>query len=235
MIIGISGKIGSGKDEVGRLILQYAQQKWEVKKFATKLKQIVGLLTGRTIEELEQTYVKNAHLPPEWSAFRMGCFVTTDRSEMEGIIGSIDKTATKLGFGSPRGSEEAIDYWVSPTYRQLMQWIGTEAMRDVIHPDVWVNALFADYDPHTVDPTLEEPIQYPNWLITDLRFPNEMQRIKKFGGKCIRVERPGIQTTDHISETALDNVSQWDELICNDGTLDDLARKVSRIVKYLEL
>jgi len=76
MIIGINGKIGSGKDTIGSII-QYltdenvkemsfedwyasnvysvyqASGKWEIKKFAGKLKQMASLLTGIPVEKFE--------------------------------------------------------------------------------------------------------------------------------------------------------------------------------------
>ena len=74
------------------------------------------------------------------------------------------------------------------TYREFLQKLGTEAMRDGLHTNVWVNALFADYIPHkkeggfqrSVKDTngipydFEYEVEYPNWIITDMRFPNEL-------------------------------------------------------------
>ena len=38
-------------------------------------------------------------------------------------------------------------YWnlVKLTPRKLLQLLGTDCGRDIIHPNIWVNALFADY------------------------------------------------------------------------------------------
>jgi hypothetical protein len=51
MLIGISGKIGSGKDTVAYLIVQHAlrhdnTRKWEIRKFADRLKETVSTLTN---------------------------------------------------------------------------------------------------------------------------------------------------------------------------------------------
>lgn len=80
------------------------------------------------------------------------------------------------------------------TVRELLQRLGTEAIRNGLHPDAWVNALMWEYQPHH------------NWVITDCRFPNEAAAVKKKGGVIVRVDRPGIgPVNDHPSETALDS------------------------------
>ena len=77
----------------------------------------------------------------------------------------------------------------------MLQKLGTDAIRDGLHPDAWVNALMAEY-------------RWQNWVITDCRFPNEAKAVKDNGGVVIRIERPGVgPVNSHPSETALDN---WD-------------------------
>lgn len=60
-------------------------------------------------------------------------------------------------------------------------------------------------------------------LISDLRFINEFSWIKEYGD-CIRVDRPGLPSASHISETELSSVpdKEWDGIITNDSTLEDL-------------
>jgi len=80
------------------------------------------------------------------------------------------------------------------TVRELLQKLGTEAIRDGLHKDAWVNALFSDYH------------QGENWVITDMRFPNEYEAVIRWGGFVVRLEREGIKPINaHQSETALDN------------------------------
>jgi hypothetical protein len=70
-----------------------------------------------------------------------------------------------------------------------------------------------------------------NWIITDVRFPNEAQAIKDRGGIIIRIERPGGESHcggAHASETALDDYD-FDIVINNDGTIDELIDKVKQL------
>lgn len=99
------------------------------------------------------------------------------------------------------------------TARDLLQKIGTEGIRESVHQDAWVNALFVDYYKHA------------KWVITDVRFPNEAQAIKDRGGFVVRVNRPGVgPVNNHPSETAMDDWD-FDDVIENNGTLQELKIK----------
>ncbi|TXG84663.1 MAG: hypothetical protein E6R13_02880 [Spirochaetes bacterium] len=128
------------------------------------------------------------------------------------------------------------------TVRELLQKLGTEAMREGLHTNVWVNALMADYKPRPNKAVAEflaaeglsqsmnaGQTELPNWIITDMRFPNEMEAIVEKGGITIRVVRTGTVTGTHPSETALDGHTMHYEII-NDGTIEDLIEKVREIL-----
>lgn len=214
MIIGINGKIGSGKDTVGGIIQYFTSDykdkydykewidrvenydsntysPWRIKKFAGKLKEIASLLTGVPAYSFEDQDFKKLDMNPEWGM----------------------------------------------TYREFLQKLGTEAMREGLHTNVWVNALFADYTPNWKfegegilidDVSLVK--KYPNWIITDMRFENELEAVVKHKGIAIRVVRPGRTLTGtHPSEIALDGFIMHYEII-NDGTIEDLIEKVREIL-----
>lgn len=222
MIIAVSGKIGSGKDTIGRIIqylswranvdssklLEFEEwnekvpspcpvgsyQLFEIKKFADKLKEICSLLTGIPKEDFEKQSVKDSYLPEEWVKY--------------GVDGDHDFTPEDYGFVS--SYEEAVELantvGENPkfiqkyrmTVRDLLQQVGTNAMRNIIHPNIWVNALFTDYKSNwtegTKDYWKEKMSERPNWVITDARFPNEVEIVEKKGGIVIRVERPVDQS-----------------------------------------
>jgi hypothetical protein len=95
------------------------------------------------------------------------------------------------------------DFYHQMSVRDFLQMLGTDAIRNGLHTNAWVNALMADYKPKKMS-------QYnPSyWIITDCRFPNEAQAVKDNGGVVIRIVRPGVEPVNaHPSETALDN---WD-------------------------
>jgi hypothetical protein len=122
------------------------------------------------------------------------------------------------------------------TVRDFLQILGTEAMREGLHKNTWVNALLADYKAYNVSTDEVGNVTYrmPHWLITDTRFPNELAAVREKGGIAIKVVRDN--TTDigatHSSETALDHITNWNYVIDNNGSIEDLKQQLSRIILW---
>lgn len=104
--------------------------------------------------------------------------------------------------------------------RRTLQRMGTEAGRNVLGENVWVDALVN---------TMENGKRY---VIPDTRFPNEALAItERMAGEVWRVNRPGFTPTNsHPSETALDGW-QFSVNLNNDGTLDDLRINVHYLIE----
>lgn len=235
-LIGISGKAGAGKDLVG-VIIQYLvhttgiinMEYWEdfknkstfnqivfsqyvIKKFADKLKDIVCLLIGCTREQLEDREFKETSLGVEWRVFKH----TLDNS-------ILSPQEMSIQHALHNGVRDCFYEEINLTPRLLLQKIGTDLFRNQLHPNTWVNASFANYLNNA-------------WIFTDVRFPNELEAIKKRKGVTIRinrglVERTGkmIQRPEHISETALDD-AKFDYVIENNGTIEELIEQVKKIL-----
>lgn len=113
---------------------------------------------------------------------------------------------------------------VGMTRRKMLQKLGSDACNQNLHRDCWINGLFQNYTAAS------------QWLITDVRFPQEVSAIKKRDGIVIRVIRKTTETRDaHISETALDDYNEFDFVIMNDGDLRDLEIKVRDILVFMGL
>lgn len=85
-------------------------------------------------------------------------------------------------------------------------------------------------DETVITPSPIVPTKYPNWVISDVRFPNEAEAIKDRGGILIRVERNTGNTEIHDSEIALDDYKDWNYVIDNNGTIEELIEKVKEIL-----
>ena len=82
------------------------------------------------------------------------------------------------------------------------------------------------------------------WIvIPDVRFKNEVQAVKDWGGKAVQIIRPDNDPVSaahatHASETELDGYSGWDYTIVNDRGLVDLLVSIrktyTRMYEYEE-
>jgi hypothetical protein len=217
MIIGINGKIGSGKDTVGKIIQYLTSECGDSN--STRHRTYAEFLQkggGSNLRNFDQHYVS------DWEVKKFAGKLKTTASLLTGI--PVEK------FEDQEFKKQQMNPEWNMTYREFLQKLGTEAMRDGLHTNVWVNALFADYNAgYTISP-LDVDNQAPdNWIITDMRFPNEMEAVVEKGGITIRVVRPGTSTGTHPSEIALDGHTMHYEII-NDGTIEDLVEKVKEIL-----
>lgn len=93
--------------------------------------------------------------------------------------------------------------------RALLQEVGSR-MRDE-YEHYWVDAAFAEASKHQ------------HVVMTDVRYPNELVRLKQLGGVFVRVIRPGVgPVNNHPSETSLDYLPA-DVTVINDASLDKLS------------
>lgn len=161
-LIGISGKVGSGKDLVSDII-QYLTHdnyknnhsfvdfqienykrndypnylKWKIKKFADAPKEIICILLGCTREQLESQEFKKSLLPEYLCRY------------------NIYKTATsKIPFRTNiSNSELQYIYKIEKyhikktvtTVRDLLIYLANDVFRDGYDSDIWVNTLFNQY------------------------------------------------------------------------------------------
>jgi hypothetical protein len=209
MIIGICGFIGSGKDTVADYLVNLHHFRRE--SFANTLKDAVAQVFG-------------------W-----------DRTMLEG--------RTKMA----REWREQVDSWWADrlgiphlTPRYILQQWGTEVCRSGFHDDIWIASL-------------ENKLRNSrdDVVISDCRFPNEIQAIKQSGGLVVRVVRgpepewynaavsvnrgPNGNSTWSLSGRKIEQLgvhgsetawigTQFDVVLDNNGTLDDLYQQVKKLV-----
>lgn len=208
LLIGIAGPAGSGKNTVAT-ILQ-------------------GIILGAS-NDLIKAKIRNN------TTFNKTCPL-----KQKSYAKKLKRVATILTgiplsrFENQKFKKKTINADLNITVREFLQKLGTEAIRDNIHEDIWVNALFTDYKTITVRHPV--PVRaagyidqeiFPNWVITDVRFPNEAQAIKKRGGRLIKILRDNsnMRKHTHISENLLDSYD-FEYTIENNGNLDDLIATV---------
>ena len=265
MIIGISGKKQSGKDTVAKIIQGFDIWKknlalqteyplsnvfvrdyvlnrvsiyvssWQVKKFASTLKEIVSILTGFKVEDLEKEEIKNTNLFLSYRLLNKKANTFEIFASMEDLVERLNhlRTIYLYIYSAEEVNDIFVQETVSVTPRLLLQTIGTDIVR-TIHPNIWVNKLMNDYISYadTISGTSEIKKLYPNWCITDVRFPNEVKAIKEKDGIIIRINRETNYVSNHSSEIALDNYEDFDYTIDNNNCIDCLIEKVKEILKH---
>jgi len=113
------------------------------------------------------------------------------------------------------------------TVRQLLIDIGNDFGR-AYKPDIWLRNF---------DRRLEKLMkqQLSIVIVTDCRFRNEFDHLKQLGFVQIRLLRSAYTKINDISETNQDGIAdnEFDFVIHNNSSLDDLALEVKKIAQSL--
>ena len=150
--------------------------------------------------------------------------------------------------------EKADDYWSDVfgkmiTPRIILQQLGTEVLRNHFLQSIWVDSL-------------KKKIMNSdkNIVITDVRFPNEIDMIKELGGTIYRVERGELPKWYHelnklslylvesnfnplfiVDDLDKIHESEWkwigydrpEHIFKNNGSIEDLEKNVLEIINIL--
>lgn len=178
--------------------------------------------------------------------FRRESFASTLKDAVAAVFGW-DRTMLEGRTKEAREWREQVDPWwaqrlAMPTLtpRWVLQYWGTEVCRKAFHDDIWIASL-------------ENKLRNSkdSVVISDCRFPNEIQSIRDAGGQIVWVQRGALpdwyQTAVdanngnniaindlkmrkiHASETAWVG-TKFDTIIDNNGTIDDLYQQSKLIV-----
>lgn len=132
-------------------------------------------------------------------------------------------------------NKDIIDPRWEKTPRQLLQIVGTDLLRQKL-PYFGINDIFI----RTMHYKMQS--EYGLFVVSDCRFQDEVDSIKKSGGKIIKIVRNvpkkyeyscyehTVWNDDHISETGIDSIVGVDYVIDNDGTLEQLRKKIDDII-----
>lgn len=142
------------------------------------------------------------------------------------------KEACKIIFGftdeQVHGSLKEVedDYW-KVTPRFALQKVGTECFRNNYDKNIWVKSL-------------EKKIvsnKHSRIVVQDIRFMNELYMIKKHNGYLINVKRDNLEVKGgiigHASEEELKDFHGWDFTIYNNGTYEELYKKIDNLILHL--
>lgn len=122
-------------------------------------------------------YLVNFH------GFRRESFANTLKDAVAAVFGW-DRTMLEGRTKEAREWREQVDFWWSNrlgrqiTPRWVLQYWGTEVCRKAFHDDIWIASLENKLRSSRDDV-----------VISDCRFPNEIESIRKAGGKIVWIKR----------------------------------------------
>ena len=236
ILLGISGQLNSGKDSVaGRFadnleIVHIA--------LADPMKQFGEQVFGFTDDQLwgpshlrngcDERYFKDSSqwiLAHDNLKFFSPSFIEKVCGEIDDqYLFSLFDWFENLQLNNPN---------LSP--RIMLQTLGTEWGRDCVNEDVWVNYMI-----RRAANIVERGIA--GVVVSDVRFKNELEAIRKAGGKLVKVVRPvtdqnaletGVKNHQSESEQKFFDNDQFNFIILNDSSLEDLYDKVDKISEYI--
>ncbi|NBO27890.1 MAG: hypothetical protein EBX47_11810 [Synechococcaceae bacterium WB8_1B_057] len=194
-------------------------------------------------------YLVNFH------GFRRDSFANTLKDAVSAVFGW-DRTLLEGRTKEARIWREEIDTWWSErlqmpnlTPRWILQYWGTEILRDKFHDDIWIASL-----ENKIRKTKD------NIVISDVRFPNEIKAIHRAGGLVVRIKRGrDPDWYEHaiimnsgpknlgwmISKTIISDLkihtsetswigNQIDVTIENDSSIDSLFSKLEEVIRNQE-
>lgn len=214
-VIGLHGKKRRGKDTVAAMLGDLLGGDYKLISPADNLKMLLCESLGIPYDDLPRQAVQIMDDCKEnWTLH-----VTTP---------SVD------GDGFPRLQQVA-----HISGRQFQQFTGDGA-RKVFGADFWIDQVLPPssfYNSEDQARLARKHNMQPDatLMIPSVRYENEAQRTREYGGPVIEVVRPGLPDNDSfVSEQRLPD-HLIDYTIINDGTLDELREKVALCADLLGL
>lgn len=239
LYIGLRGLAGSGKDTVGNF-LNYILENYQLSKeecledfhnypkrvfasdykskkvfkiaFADQLKSICSTIFNVPVEAFYNGNKSNA-----WVCINKGFEYTENKPDDDNIITAEDY------YSGVRSNSKPL--WMS--LREIMVYVGTYMLQKDINPKIFVNIveniIKQEYNYNNVD------LKYV--ICTDVRFEHEFDYIHSKFGLVLNIVNDRVSTPlNNIAEKSLDNSNEYDYIITNNGSYDDLFKEIYDLV-----
>ena len=244
LYIGLNGFAGSGKDTVAKALRTMLNYKWEsfeqFKKyydsyhgyairnqfqfatfesskdekqcmciaFADQLKLLCSDMFGVSIDRF---YYNKAN---SWICINKDFSYTEVKPDDNFIIDAED-----FYTGYDNYTNSSNKYYMS--LRELLVYVGTYVLQKQVNKNIFINIVN-----NTINRKLAANNELKYVIITDVRFLHELDYIKEKNGITINIVRDGVKQLDNIAEHDLDNEEDFDFIIDNNGTYEELFKQV---------
>lgn len=127
--------------------------------------------------------------------------------------------------------KEVVDPFWQVTPRFVWQWLGTNILRDYVKENNILPNTTNDFFVRICEKKyLEIRDSVDDIVISDVRCQNEVDFIHKYNGVVIKLIRPNMRLNDpHKSEKEITSITDYDHLVINDGTIDQLYKKIDKL------
>lgn len=205
MIVGISGKARSGKDRTSEVFIKHGFTRIS---FADELKRMLSDVFCLPLETFYDDNLKD-------SPFETPVVITNTHLVL------IESHITTFTSNNADSLYDHAGVEVKSP-REMMQYVGTEVCRKV-DDELWLKAF------------KHRTKGFDNVVCPDVRLPNERNLIRELNGFLFWIDRPGLVTNvpQHVSETSYGPISEYDVVINNNGTLDNLKHSVNAYLRYI--
>jgi hypothetical protein len=217
IVVSLSGPIGSGKDASAQLLQEVGISQGKIS-FAGPLKDIVSQVYKIPRQDMEDQAKK---LQPFETP------MVFDRKSLRSILKLLPEylPIEEMYYNINRVTETNLVGAKIPNLRYLLQFVGTEVIRNKVDQNWHLNAAFSSKVLENLDPD-------GLYCVTDARFPNELEFLRdKFNEDFYGyyVERPEaeerLKTATHASELELVKIRELvgsENVLKNDGSLKEL-------------
>lgn len=212
-IIGITGLKRSGKNTVG----DYLEEVHGYKQvsFASKLKEVTLKYLGPVSLSEDDRENDQVFMTTYRNIILCGQELGIPTESLYDFQTRYIEVLKEFELPESEQSDAGIVYKTS--YRKVLQLFGTDVCRHFID-SIWVKQV-------------EELINLDyktRYVVTDVRFDNEAEMIRRVGGKMIETQREGCVRDGHVSEAGVDE--ELIDFIVQNTTFEELFEQVRNIV-----
>lgn len=247
LFIGLNGYAGAGKDTVAKMLKTILSKDWEsldeckkyyfsrytnptqsatyhITKFDEDDERVLCIAYADQLKEIcakmfgipRQRFYQNKSTA--WICVNDKFQYTEIKPDEDHII-----TADEYYYSTSSIGENQPKMWMS--LREILVYVGTYVLQQSINKKIFVNIVR-----NTVKEEQQRNPKLEYVIVTDNRFSHELDYIHENNGITISITRNSIEQLDNIAEHDLDDVEDYDYIIDNSGSYDELFEQIWKIV-----
>jgi len=206
-VIGITGYKGAGKDTVADIILEYRD--YQRFAFAEKLKVVCSYVFNIDREYFDIQSLKTSPIEINFSDAMESRFRKSCRKDLGVDQNNCSTMYDLIKKMLPHDTDT----------REIMTIVGGDIFRGMYDDNVWLNFL----------PT-------ENVVVTDVRYPNEYDKVKSYDGVIIKVvnETQTDNDNSHSSESHVEDMMPNYTILNNGTDIQSLIINVLKVLKEID-